>query len=240
MGQIATSSPVDAGATTALTADNSTIWMTFLFQDLGFSGPDFGIGLASENMVGNDNQSLVAAGVGVGFGINSSGGPARSIGTVLYDNSTEFTRVIEATASFNGPDPSEVVLLAMKVEWNPFGTDDVISVYNVTDLTTEPTIALATDTFNFTQAEQNSLDVLNISDTQVAFVDEVRIATTFAEAVGAPIPEPSVALLGALSGLVLLRPPKELVKAPQASLSNHKPQKNVKSYEKIIHRRHPC
>ena len=72
VGQIATSSPIDFVATSGLTADNTTIWMTFLFQDLGFSGPDFGIGLASENMVGNDNQSLVAPGVGVGFGINST------------------------------------------------------------------------------------------------------------------------------------------------------------------------
>jgi hypothetical protein len=203
VGQIATSSPIDSGATTALTADNTTIWMTFLFQDLGFSGPDFGIGLASQTMVGNDNQSLSAAGVGVGFGINSTAGQDRNIGAVYYDNSTEFTRVTEDPATFNGPGASSVLLLAMKVEWNPAGTDDVISVYNVTDLTTEPTVALATATVDFSQAEQNTMNIFNISDTQVAFVDEIRVATTFAEAVG--VPEPSVALLGALGGLLMLR-----------------------------------
>lgn len=204
VGQIATSSPVVAGATAGLTGDNSTIWMTFLFQDLGFSGPDFGIGLASEKMVGNDAQSLEAAGVGVGFGINSVGGPARAISALYYDNSTEFNRVTEDPATFTGPDASEVVLLAMRVDWNPDGTDDVISVFNVDDLTTEPSTPLATATVDFSQAEQASLDVFNISDTQVAFVDEVRVATTFAEAVGVPEPS-SLALLGLAAGLLIRR-----------------------------------
>ncbi len=203
VGQIATSTPVVANG---LTADNSTIWMTFLYQDLGFSGPDFGIGLSSENMIGNDNQTLAAAGFGVGFGINSVGGPARSISALYYDNSADFTRVTETTSTFNGPNASDIFLLAMKVEWNPDGTDDVISVYNVTDLTTEPTSPLATATVDLSQAEQNSLDVFNISETQVAFVDEIRVATTFEDAVGATvIPEPSSFLLGALSGLLALR-----------------------------------
>lgn len=200
-GQAATSSPVAAGAISALTADNTTMWMTFLYQDRGFSGPDFGIGLQSENMIGNDNQTLAAAGVGVGFGINSTSGPARAISALYYDNSTDFTRVTEATATFDGPGASGVLLLAMKVEWNPDGTDDVISVYNVTDITTTPTTPLAVATVDLSAAEQASLDVLNISETQVANVDEVRFGTTFASVV----PEPgSIALLG-LGGLLIAR-----------------------------------
>ncbi|MDG2125815.1 MAG: PEP-CTERM sorting domain-containing protein [Verrucomicrobiales bacterium] len=202
-GQAAVSSPITINPTTALTADNTTIWMTFLYEDLGFSGPDFGIGLHSAAMIGNDNQTLSASGFGVGFGINSSGGPARSIATIVYDNSVDFTRQTEATASFDGPGPSDVFLLAMRVDWNPSGTLDEISVYNVTDLTNEPTVALASDTFDFTQAQQDSLTIFNISETQVANVDEIRVATTFAEAVG--IPEPSTALLAALGGLLVLR-----------------------------------
>lgn len=206
-GQAAVSSPVSSTATTGLTADNTTIWMTFLYRDRGFSGPDFGIGLHSEPMIGNDNQTLAAAGYGVGFGINSSGGPNRSIGTIVYNNAADFTRVIEATPSFNGPGASDISLLAMRVDWNPAGTPDEIRVFNITDITTEPALgdALASDTFDFTLTQQNSLDIFNISETQVADVDEVRIATTFAEAVGGGvIPEPSSALLIGLAGLGLL------------------------------------
>ncbi len=126
-------------------------------------------------------------------------------GAPAIDDATEFTRVTEETATFNGPAASDLFLLAMKVEWNPDGVDDVISVYNVTDLTTEPTNPLATATVDLSQAEQDSLDVLNISETQVAFVDEVRIATTFGEAVGgSSIPEPSSLILGAMAGLLAL------------------------------------
>lgn len=203
VGQIATSSPIVASG---FTADNTTVWMTFLYQDLGFSGPDFGIGLTSENMVGNDNQTLTTAGVGVGFGINSVGGPARSASALFYDNSLDFTRVTEATSTFDGPGASGILLLAMKVEWNPDGTDDEISIYNITDLTSEPTNPLATATVDLSQAEQDSLDVLNISETQVAFVDEVRVATTFEDAVGGSVvPEPSSVVLGTFGSLLAFR-----------------------------------
>jgi len=204
-GQAAVSSPIDSNATISLTQDNSTMWMTFLYRDRGFSGPDFGIGLHSENMIGNDNQTLAAAGYGVGFGINSTVLADRNIGTIVYNNSADFTRVVEATPTFNGPGASNIFLLAMKVNWKPEGTPDEIFVFNVTDLTTEPdeSSALASDTFDFTLAQQNSLDVFNISETQVADVDEVRVATTFAEAVG--VPEPSSLVLLGLAGLPLLR-----------------------------------
>ena len=207
VGQIATSSPIDNAATLGLTTDNTSMWMTFLFQDLGFSGPDFGIGMQTENMVGNDNQSLVAAGYGVGFGITSSGSANRSIHTVVYDNSTEFAKVNEPTPTFNGPGASAVVLLAMKVNWKPAGTPDEIFVFNISgnDITVEPSeaTALASTTVDWDQPTQNALDVFNISDTQVANVDEIRVATTYLEAVG--IPEPSsLALLG-LGGLLIAR-----------------------------------
>ena len=72
VGQVACFSPIDPASTTGLTADNSTMWMTFLFEDFGFSGPDFGIGLHSEKMIGDDNQGLEAPGFGIGVGIVSS------------------------------------------------------------------------------------------------------------------------------------------------------------------------
>lgn len=218
-GQAASYASIDAAATAGLTADNTSIWMTFLFQDRGFSGPDFGIGLASETMVGDDNQGLgnwasgtkvTTAGYGVGFGITASSSTFRNIHTVVYDNSVNFTKVNEATATFDGPGASGIRFLAMKVNWNEFGTPDEIFVFDLTgyDLSLgapDESAALASDTFDWTLAQQQSLDVFNISDTQVANVDEIRVATDFVSAVGGIVPEPSSLAAIGVAGVLVTR-----------------------------------
>ena len=184
VGQVASSAPIEPAAITGLTADNSTMWMTFLFQDLGFSGPDFGIGLHSEKMVSDDNQGLETAGFGVGFGIVSSGGTARSIRTAVYDNSIVATQLAaEPTATFDGPGASDVFFLALKVNWNEAGTPDEIYAFIIDDLSTEPdeADAVISDTFDFDLEIQQSLDFLNFSDTQVGYVDEIRVGTTYSD-----------------------------------------------------------
>ena len=114
VGQVAASAPIDPLTTRGLTADNSTMWMSFLFQDFGFSGPDFGIGLHSEKMVSDDNQGLENPGYGVGFGIVARGGQSRHIRTAVYDNSIGASQLAaEATPTFNGPAASDVFLLGI-------------------------------------------------------------------------------------------------------------------------------
>ena len=193
VGQVAASAPIDPAATAELTADNSTMWMSFLFQDFGFSGPDFGIGLHSEMMVSDDNQGLESPGYGVGFGIVARGGQQRNIRTAVYDNSIGASQLAaEATPTFNGPAASDVFLLALKVNWNPQGTPDEIFAFIITDITTEPNEneAMVMDTFDFDLATQQSLDVFNFSDTQVGYVDEIRVGTTFEAVMGTELKEP--------------------------------------------------
>lgn len=193
VGQVASSAPIDPAATTELTADNSTMWMSFLFQDFGFSGPDFGIGLHSEMMVSDDNQGLESPGSGVGFGIVARGGQQRNIRTAVYNNSIGASQLAaEATPTFNGPAASDVFLLALKVNWNPQGTPDEIFAFIITDITTEPNEneAMVMDTFDFDLATQQSLDVFNFSDTQVGYVDEIRVGTTFEAVMGRESQEP--------------------------------------------------
>ena len=194
VGQVAASAPIEPPATAALTADNSTMWMSFLFQDFGFSGPDFGIGIHSEMMVSDDNQGLETPGYGVGFGIVARSGQQRNIRTAVYNNSIGASQLAaEATPTFNGPAASDVFLLALKVNWNPQGTPDEIFAFIITDITTEPeeNEAMAMDTFDFDLATQQSLDVLNFSDTQVGYVDEIRIGTTFDAVMGRGVKESS-------------------------------------------------
>ena len=182
VGQVAASAPLEDNAIAGLTSDNSTLWMTFLFQDFGFSGPDFGIGLHSEMMVSDDNQGLEAPGNGVGFGIVSSGGQSRNIRTAVYQQSVAATQLeAEPTPTFNGPAASEVFFLALKVNWNEAGTPDEIFAFIIDDLSVEPdeADAVISDSFDFDLETQQSLKYLNFSDTQVGYVDEIRVGTTF-------------------------------------------------------------
>ena len=203
VGQVAASAPIDPAATAALTGDNTTMWMSFLFQDFGFSGPDFGIGLHTEKMVSDDNQGLEAPGYGVGFGIVASGGQSRNIRTAVYENSTGASRLAaEPNPTFNGPAASEVFLLALKVNWNPEGTPDEIYAFIINDITTEPEEgdAVIMDTFDFDLVTQQALDVFNFSDTQVGYVDEVRVGTSFDAVMGKRMEKSSPQLSVGVSG----------------------------------------
>ena len=192
VGQTSVSSDVDSSATAALTADNSTMWMSFLYVDRGFSGPDSAIAFASEDMVAADSQDLVAPGFGVGVAFEFSPARSRSIATAYFNGATSSTKVLEATPTFGvdfGPE-NEVFLFALKVNWKPDGELDEIFVFNITDLTTEPdeADALASDSFDMLLVNQQSLDVLNIGETQIDGFDEVRLGNTFADVVGGGSP----------------------------------------------------
>lgn len=196
---------LSAVTTTALTADNSTMWMSFLYEDEGFSGPDSSLVLASESQALANNHSLSAAGFGVGITIGEGG--ANSVEAAFYNNSVTPTRV-ESGFSPDGPNENTTFLLAAKVNWNPDGTPDEIFVFNITDITTEPSegSALASNSFDFTLAQQQSLDTLNIGETQIDAFDEIRFGTSFADVVATnPIPEPGALALLSLSGFAFLR-----------------------------------
>lgn len=181
VGQASVSSDVTPAATAALTADNTTMWMSFLFIDTGFSGPDSAIVLASEDLVAADSQNLVAPGFGVGVDIVFNAG----IGTAVYNGDAASAKVREAVPTFaaSGGPENQVFLFAAKVNWKPDGELDEIFVFNITDLTTEPdeSEAIASDTFDMLLVNQQSLDVLSIGETQVDGFDEVRLGNTFAE-----------------------------------------------------------
>lgn len=183
-GYATNSIAVDPAATAALTSDNSTMWMSFLYEDEGFSGPDSSVMLASDPLALANNHSLSVAGYGVGILVGESAQAANSsVETGYYLDSTGTTR----TQSTLNPNESEnqTFLLAAKVNWKPDGTPDEIYIFNITDLTTEPleADAIASDTFDMPLTAQRSLDTLNIGETQIDAFDEIRFGTSFADVV---------------------------------------------------------
>ncbi|MDP0490234.1 MAG: hypothetical protein Q7Q71_04200 [Verrucomicrobiota bacterium JB023] len=184
-GTAVMASSVSSEAISALTADGTTMWMSFLYVDTGFSGPDSSVTLASEPLADSNDHSLNAAGYGVGIVIGEpSGGVNATVDAAYYLDATAPT----VSASTLNPNDSEneVFLFAAKINWNEDGTEDEIFVFNITDLSAEPAEedAISSNTFDMLQADQAMLDTLNIGETQVDGFDEIRIGTTFADVIG--------------------------------------------------------
>ena len=143
-----------------------------------------------------NDHSLGEAGYGVGILIGESGQQlSATVETGYYLNSTITTRV---QSTINPNDTENVTfLLAAKINWKPDGTPDEIFIFNITDLTTEPLEedAIASDTFDMLLTAQQSLDTLNIGETQIDAFDEIRFGDTFADVVQTnPAPELQLAI----------------------------------------------
>jgi len=176
---------VNSSATAALTADNTTMWMSFLYEDEGFSGPDSSVMLASQPPALANNHTLSASGYGVGIVIGESAQAADSSVESAYYNDTTATALTQSDLNPNDFE-NQAFLLAAKINWKPDGTPDEIFVFNITDITTEPDEldALTSDTFDMPLAGQQSLTYLNIVETQIDAFDEIRFGTTFADVMG--------------------------------------------------------
>jgi hypothetical protein len=68
VGQAAVSSDLEPGAVSALTADNTTMWMSCLLVDRGFSDPTSALMLTSEDMSAAASHNLSAPGSGRIYG----------------------------------------------------------------------------------------------------------------------------------------------------------------------------
>jgi hypothetical protein len=219
-GTVSLDIDVTSAATAGLTADNTTMWMSALFIDRGFSGPTTSIVFGSDALIASDNQNMSAAGYGVGIAVRQLGptNGLRPVSTTYFNGTTAPSTDVSSLTfpvSFNRP-TEEIYnqatgvegvpyLLAMKVNWKPDGQLDEMFVFNITDLSAEPdeADALVSATFDMSLVNQQSLDLLTIGATQTDGWDEVRLATSFAEVVGVPEPS-SLALLG-LGGLLIAR-----------------------------------
>jgi hypothetical protein len=192
-GFVAASRPVSASATASLTADNSTMWMSFLYEKpsaLDGLTADSAVMFASTEPALANDHSLSSTGYGVGIVVEDVGGSGpQYVSTGYYNGTTAVTK----TASSFQPEDDAVYLVAAKINWKEDGTPDEIFVFNITDITSEPAEidAIASATFDMTLADQQSLDVLNVTETQTNAMDEIRIGTGFADIMGNNIPADS-------------------------------------------------
>jgi len=179
-----------------LTGDNTEIWFSVLLNTaVGSSDGNVNgtLAIGTGALIGGDRPPTMAAGnssIGVGFNTRDrieafSFGATPSLDTGSLSTSEGTT-----------------YLIVGKINWAVNGSDDVLRLFNITNLSNgEP----ANDT-EFAKLEidldQSTFNTLAIGDRQQTFFDEIRFGDTYADVT--PVPEPSTFVLAALGLLGLL------------------------------------
>lgn len=207
-GNAAISRTVSASAVTALTADDSTMWFSVLMDPtddtLELSVAGFPLNTHGTLIFGDTaltgGSGTAPAPIGAGgdaFGVSFDGIDGdfanTEIQAVSYVGgviSTDGTLVVGDNISF----------IVGQIDFAADGTDDTLTLYNVTDPSAPLPTAFATLSADF---DQSTFNVVSIGDAQTSIFDEIRFGTSLADVT--PVPEPgSLALLG-LGGLAMVR-----------------------------------
>jgi hypothetical protein len=180
-------------------ADGTSTWFSFIgYRSSGTRQPIVSIGASP--LTGDRSRTSATGTVGQNIGMggvyNAGTAGARTwAGGANYVTGTSLGNFTEA-------------LFMARIDWAATGTNDTITVVAFADNTviTEAAFNAATQSVLTADFDQSAFDTLSIGNQQF-YVDEIRIATTFADAVTGTtvVPEPSSALLVGLGFLVLLR-----------------------------------
>ena len=169
---------LDGASVSSLTGDGTTLWGSFVYRDGNGDGflPDSSLSLASVPAALANNHTLSAAGVGVGVVIEELG---EDTGGLFYDNDIFLTRSPSTLLEADVVDTTS--LFVFSVEWNPDGTDDILTFYKVIDPNAALPAASSTSLFDYSSAEQASLNTLTIVEAQTGEFDEIRFGLTLAD-----------------------------------------------------------
>jgi hypothetical protein len=186
-----------AATVTTTFADGTSTWFSFIgYRSSGTRQPIVSIGASP--LTGDRSQTSAVGGQNIGMGgiFNAGTAGARTwAGGANYVTGTSLGNVTEA-------------LFMARIDWAASGSNDTITVVAFADGTdiTEAAFNAATQSVLTADFDQSAFDTLSIGNQQF-YVDEIRIATTFADAVTGTtvVPEPSAALFGGLGFLFLLR-----------------------------------
>jgi hypothetical protein len=165
---------LSADARAALLPDGSTMWFSVLHERSNNNEyAAFVLGTGTFDVAAGYKLDVYTTG-GEGFGFGSS--KTASIEAIGYDNSAGLTKVVSSV------DASVTRLIVGKIVWSANGSDDTLTLYNVTDLTSEPTTAIATVSADLDQVNFDRIALF--SNQASAVYDEIRLGTSFTSVVG--------------------------------------------------------
>lgn len=186
---------ISPAAQTALTADNSTVWFSVLTRDDEYSegNANAALVLGTDAFDGPGNKPVtMTSGNALGLAIDGQSGGFDLHAIAIENGSTS----LSADSMLIPIGEDTTYLIAGKLDWAPDGSDDTLTLYNIIDPTSDTLPApFATITADL---DQSAFDTIAIGDRQITPFDEIRFATTFADAMARQaavddgvIPEPA-------------------------------------------------
>jgi hypothetical protein len=188
-GNSAISRTISTDSQAALLADDSTMWFSVVMRTFALSTGDGGtagfalnswgtIVLGDAALTGGSGTSAAPIGsggnaIGVGFAGTGGGGDFADIRVqgVVYTNGAYAENTSQQIVTGDA-----AVMIVGKVEWDAAGgTNDIVSLYNVSDPTSGLPEAFSTMTNNF---DQSAFNVVSIGDAQTSVFDEIRFDTS--------------------------------------------------------------
>lgn len=161
---------ISAASQTALLVNGSTIWFSVLYLNPTSNVSAFVFGTDTFDTTETWLLSSYPD-TGQGFGFGTENGS--TIKAIAFDG-TATPITVDSGVTALAPK-----LIAGKIVWKANGTNDTLSLYEVTDLTTEPTTPIATVSADLNQSTFDLAALLHNVDRAV--FDEIRIGTTFAD-----------------------------------------------------------
>ncbi|MGJ8655224.1 MAG: PEP-CTERM sorting domain-containing protein [Akkermansiaceae bacterium] len=191
---------------TALTMNGTTVYFSVLMDSNnggnGFATNSNGALVFGDTAFTLDNPGTTPPTIGTGgnaLGVTFEGPDG------IYDNvNAHAITYVNGTRTLSGTNDNigdDTVMIVGRIDWAANGSDDTLSLYNVTDTTAALGTAFATMTADL---DQSTFNMIAIGQGQTEVFDEIRFDTTLAGVGISPIPEPSSTALLGLGGIALL------------------------------------
>ncbi|WP_372806511.1 hypothetical protein [Pontiella sp.] len=183
-GVAQSSRTISTASQAALTADNTTIWFSVLMKPNaggstgGFAANSHGtIVLGDTAFIDSVNPGLIPPTIGangnaLGVGFDGDGASSDNIGLqgVIYTNGVTVAGSAERILVGDN-----TVMVVGKIDWAADGTDDVLSLYNISDPLAELPEPFTTMSNDWNQATFN---LVAIGSGQTEMFDEIRFGTS--------------------------------------------------------------
>ncbi|MFT5906648.1 MAG: hypothetical protein ACI9E1_002260 [Cryomorphaceae bacterium] len=195
---------VSGASQISLTADNTTIWFSILLRNDRHSVANetgafvFGSGALDSN---DSDGVLPSITGGDGFGVSFNARNPNDSTIDIYGYEVDGGTGALSASKIDNDTNVNTFMIAGKIDWAANGSDDTMTLYNISDTGVALPTAFASMTADL---DQSTFNTLAFASRQIGSIDEIRFGLDAADIGLSAVPEPSSAALLGLGGLALI------------------------------------